>query len=156
MTTQVSTGFKSKILGPYSFASIFNGGHILVYDGVRPATADGGYAGAPLGFISRNGLPLGVGEPATLRFFQSGPYITQPYTDILAFTALRDGHATWFRLFGPTPDDNSTSYALPRIDGDVSLAAGTGELRMPSLDFLANDAVRPVSFFYSIPPIVGA
>lgn len=153
---KVSTGFKTKLLGPTSFTSMFEGGGIYVYSGARASSPDAAAPSLPIGVISKQGLawnPINIG--AGLQFVQNGPYIL---FDNAQAQLVPDASATatWWRLVAPF-DDGEPSYSQPRIDGDVGLmGASTGqELLLPVLDIVLGTSYPVTYFLYTIPPIIG-
>lgn len=156
MTIQVSTGFKSLILGPHSFTDIFNRGAILVFEGPRPAYADMALPSEPLGMVTRGGLPWA--PPATgagLLFEQSGPYVANPTFDPWVLTVARPGVATWARLVGPDPDPGFVDYDLPRIDFDVGDdAQANPDWLIPNATLEPGQTIRLSNFLYTIPPLI--
>jgi hypothetical protein len=155
MTAQVSNALKGILLSP--FPDTFNAGFIDVYAGTQPLTSDiGADPGDYLGTITYRGLPREWGTPAGLTFSQAGPYILKPYTDLWQLSVANSGTATWFRLVTANDDGTETSLTWPRLDGAIANVSGGGELILPSLSLTAGDVVSPLSFFVTIPPLLGA
>ena len=155
MALQVSTGFKSKILGPFSFESIFNGGCIEFRSGTQPATADDAETGLLLARVTLNGLPWVSGSPTNgLSFVRVGPYVTKNPADAWLFTTISSGVATWFRLKPSTYDGGERSFTAARIDGDVGTGAGA-VIRLFNNVLDAGETNSLDYFMYTIPPISG-
>lgn len=153
---QVSTGFKTLILGPYSFMDIFERGAIKVYAGFRPPTADGEEPAVSLGKITIGGNPWSPSASQYgLQFSQSGPYITKvPYHQWL-FTVERSGIPTWGRLVGEADDDGLVSYTMPRIDFSITAdPAEQTEMLLPQANVIVGQRVSVGSFLFTIPPVV--
>lgn len=142
----VSTGFKSAILGPKSFAQIMNGGTIQVFSGSRPSTADMP-APAALLLATFNRARYDGG----LLYQQAGPYMLIPTGDRWQLTPIRNGTATWFRVVTAT-DSNQTGYTDARIDGDVGVPLNPKEMVLQTASLVAGTVVSVDSFLFSIPP----
>lgn len=156
---QVSTGFKALILGPHAFADIFQRGAIKVFDGFRPATADGPEPVSPLGLITADGgqwsAPGDTGNG--LLFSLNGPYVYNRFGQRWLFNVTRSGIPLWGRLLASTADDGLLNYTAPRIDFSIS-ADPEDHSEMLLLDgtVQVGEHVPVVSFFYTLPPLVGA
>jgi hypothetical protein len=148
MSVQVSTGFKSRILGRDSFIDIFQGGVIALYSGARPPTADDGPA-----FNTLVGKVTGHGSGLGLWFIQAGAFIAKDPGQPWRFVAEFAREATWFRLM-TQDDDGSFSYTYPRIDGSVGVA-GEFDMILPNTSMDVGDSYVLQQFLYTIPPIVG-
>lgn len=154
MTVHVSTAFKERILGRESFEDIFNNGRILIYSGLRPATADMPPVGTLLAQITADGMPwVDWGHDGGLLFARSGPFAIKEPTQLWNMVGQADGTAVWFRLCGPEPDNGLLSYHLPRIDGNIG-TDGSFELVLADTA-ISNGSYYPIqSFVFTIPPIV--
>lgn len=155
MALQVSTGFKTRILGSESFADIFHLGAILLFEDDRPPTADGP-APAPVAVITQDGNAWAPPDTGFgLRFAQIGPYILKGGGGGWKLRASADTPGvTWARLVGPVADNGVVNYDLPRIDFDVGLVgASTAELLLPQLAFTMGEALTIGAFTYTFPPL---
>lgn len=153
---QVSTGFKTSILGPYSFEAIFNGGCIEIYSGGRPDRADDPAVGTLLGRFTRNGGLWTPGNTTNgLQWVRSGPSVFKPFEDIWAVNPAATGVATWFRIVTASPGDNVYSVTAPRIDGDISSAPLVAEMRLLNPVLTIGTVTTLDHFLYTIPPIDG-
>lgn len=142
----VSTGFKSAILGPQSFADIFNGGELRVFAGARPNSADKAQPSDPIGVVRRAGVNTG------LAYIQEGAYIVASPGDLWLLNGLQPGTAAWFRLVA-AGDDGTDSFAQPRIDGDIGTLAAPNDMTLASLTIAPNTAIPFSSFLFTIPPL---
>lgn len=153
----VSTGFKTSILGTNSFTSLFNGGGIYVYAGMRPSSPDSPPTSAPIGVVSNEGFAWNpLNTLYGLKFVQSGPYVLFDSAISAQLVPSQPATASWWRLVAPG-DDGSLSYSQARIDGDCGLSsAPTGqELLLPTLALVPGVSVPTGYFLYTIPPIIG-
>jgi hypothetical protein len=155
MTTQVSTGYKT--IDMLTWIAAFTGGHIRVFQGAQPASADMSESGSTLvGYITRFGIPFGIPGYA-LNFSPAGPAVVNPPFDTWALTPIANGEANWYRLCADPNDDGSTSYNYVRMDGLIGTDAddpNSIDLVLPSTTLAFGTVVAPLSFYYSIPPIV--
>ena len=153
----VSTKFKELILGPNSFASIFNGGRILLYTGARPANADAAAVSPPLAEITAGGVAWapGGGSAGGVQFEQSGQWILKNPAQPWKLHALASGVPTWFRLYGPADDPGSLSYSYPRVDGDVS-DLPSADMVLPNVSLTENAWLDVQQFLFTLLPIDGA
>lgn len=143
----VSTGFKSLLLGPQSFAQIFSGGELRLFAGVRPATANRAQGANLLGRVRRI-------DPvdSTLRFVLVDSYVIKVPSDLWQFVCETPGNVGWWRLVAPG-DTGGDSNTAARIDGDVGTAAAPNDLTLARTAFSANDTLPIDSFLYTIPPL---
>lgn len=157
MALQVSTGFKTGILGPNSWKDLFDGGAIALYSGPQPLIADDP---APdnatlLGYITLGGLPWASGTPANgLVWMQAGPQILKPDASSWVVSPVANGLATWFRILGRAYDPGTLSFDAPRIDGRVSALAGS-EMRLLNPVLEVGNAKALDYFLYTLPPLTG-
>lgn len=151
MALQLSVPVKASFLS--TFMPLFDGGVIRVFSGSKPASANDAETGTLLGYITRNGVPIGYGAYAGLKYQQSGPYIMNDVYMTFGITPIASGEASWFRIVGPNPDDGGASFSLPRIDGSVTAIGGGGQLQLPSTALEHGLTIIPISFLYAIPPL---
>lgn len=159
MALQVSNGFKSLILGPNSFESIFNGGVISVYTGTRPNFAEDPIPPlAPLlGRFTLNGLPWQNGLPTNgLIWVRDGSQVLKSPNALWQMTPVANGLATWFRITGPQFDDGDLNFDAPRIDGTISPESALGtDMRLLNPVIAVGQPVRLDYFLFTLPPITG-
>lgn len=161
MAVRTSTGFASRILGPESFATIFQGGSIEIRSGTQPASADEPATGTLLARITRDGLLWTAGSPTNgLEFVNAGRYASKNFSHSWRLKGIAAGTAGWFRLVGNAPDDGGTSTTLPRIDGAIGLLPAEGEtlvgdfqMLLPSLAITIGLERSIDQWYYAIPPI---
>lgn len=143
----VSTGFKSLLLGPQSFAQIFAGGELRLFAGGRPASANRAQGANLIGTVRRVD-PLNTG----LQFVLVDSYVIKPPQDVWQLLAQTNGTVAWWRLvaLGDTGTDSTTAA---RIDGDIGTAAAPSDMTLSLVNFNANQALPIDSFLYTIPPL---
>lgn len=137
--------------------ALFNGGHIRIFGGTPPDSCERSedQNGAQLlGFVTNHGLPVGA-NGAGLTLQASGPYLANPVVDSWLLTVIEPGVATWFRFVGPEADDGSDSYEFARLDGAIGNPGDAAEMIVPSTTLTIGAPFGPLSFFYTIPPIIG-
>ncbi len=160
MTLQVSTGFKTAILGPNSFADIFKYGAFQVYASPRPSAADAMPTTGPIATITNYGLPwspTGIGNGIVLA--QTGPYVGMSggqNWQLLPNATAGGRMASWWRLVAPG-DSGLPSISDPRIDGDIGVR-GVFDPRYPEIliddvALVPNTGIPITSFLYTIPPL---
>jgi hypothetical protein len=154
---QVSTGFKSRILGPASFESIFNGGCIEIRSGGRPEFADDAAGGVLLGRFTVNGAAWSTSNTTNgINWFRVDSFVYKPEDEVWAINPIATGLATWFRIVGPRTDSGGFSVTAPRIDGDISSVPQAAEMRLVNAVLQVGVLKTLDQFVYTIPPIPGA
>ena len=153
MTLRVSTKFKEQILGPVSFAAIFNMGKIEVYSGAQPANPDFAPTGTLLATVTNNGDTWVAGSSAGgLTFTQYGAFVAIGFGQNWRMKATVSGTAGWFRLVGSTTDPGQLSYSHPRLDGSIA-ATGSSQIILATTSLTAGDNIAVQQFTYTILPI---
>jgi len=140
MATLCSTKFRSLILGPSSFESIFDGGKIQVFSGAQPATADLPAAGTLLAEIT---------APGGLQFARFGQYATNKASQQWVMSGIADGLAGWARLQRAGDDGARIDFAIG--PGDDS--PGDYQLRLPALAITPVTSVIVSSWWFLLPPL---
>lgn len=156
MTVRTSTGFVSRILGPYAFDTVFHNGCIEVYEGPQPATADLAATGVLLARITRDGLAWTPGgSSGGLQFERSGRYAYKAYGHTWRLKGLATGTAGWWRLLPNAYDHGAADMALPRIDGAVRLAdsEADGSLTLNTLSITPATDISIDHWWYGMPPL---
>lgn len=146
MATLCSTGFRRLILGPASFESIFNGGHINVYSGAQPDAADAAATGTLLAQIDASG---------GLQFARNDNYAMNDPAQTWTLAGSTTGTAGWGRLVAPGPDTGA-STVLPRIDFAIGLDGGDpGDFQMllPTLAITPSSSIVVSSWWFLLPPL---
>lgn len=153
MTLKVSTRFKELILGANAFADIFDGGRILLYSGVQPASADLPPAGTLLAQITRNGDTwVAGGSAGGLSFEQFGALVGKPTGEAWRLVASGAGTPGWFRLVAGAADPGELSFSHARIDGSVGTSSAH-DLRLTAAALAAGQNLPVQQFLYTLPPI---
>jgi hypothetical protein len=149
MTIQLSTGLRSRLLGPEAFEDILAPCEIRIFTGPQPAGADMGQTGMRLGTVALRGA---VGTP--LELVRSGVVVAKPTPAVWLMTAMASGTAGWFRLCRLS-DAGVASSVAPRIDGSIT-RFGT----IPSGESVWDDTVITAGqtypmdlFLFTLPPL---
>lgn len=156
MAVNCSTGFRSRILGPSSFESIFNYGCIEIRTGPQPASADEAATGSLIGRITADGGAWVAGNTANgLRFVRNAHVARNDPSQNWILSGLDEGTPGWFRLVGNAADDGGFSVSLPRVDGAIGLAEATGEfqMRLPVSLITPSTTVVISSWWFLLPPL---
>lgn len=156
MSTICSTGFRTKILGTFTFESLFTGGAIEIYSGPQPENADMAPTGVLLARVTHDSRPWTPGAPANgLTFQRLGPGVTIGAGQPWGLLGLAAGTAGWCRLRSMT-DPGGTSVTHPRIDGVVGLRDDFGDfqLRFGSTAIVPDLTYPITSWWFLFPPIV--
>lgn len=150
----LSTGFRSRIIGPESFDSIFRYSVMRLYTGAQPASADAAVTGTLLAEVTRDGGAFTHGFATnSLEWVRTGIYALKNPAHTWTMTGIATGVAGWLRLSGNALDDGSPSLILPRLDCAVSLAGGGGEVILAPLTITVSEQRPFDGFWYAIPPI---
>lgn len=155
MSAICSTGFRTKILGTFTFESLFNGGAIDVYSGAPPASADAAPTGTLLARITRGGNPWTPGAPTNgLTFRRLGVGVAMPEDAPWGLLGLAAGTAGWCRLRSMT-DPGGASVTHPRIDGAIGLRDDFGDLQLRlGSTAIVPDLTYPItSWWFQLPPL---
>ena len=153
MTFAISTPLKSDMVA--LIPPRFNGGVIRVFGNTKPdypEQAENQHGGVLLGYITNGGLPpdyVGSG----LQIVQSLPYLVSSPFQSWVLTPTASGIAKWFRFVADQNDDGGVNYSKYRMDGSCG-ADNTFELVLPTTTLTFGQPVFPLSFFYTIPPII--
>lgn len=156
MAVNCSTGFRSRILGPSSFESIFNYGCIEVRTGAQPASADLPPTGTLVGRITVGGGAWSAGSNTNgLRFVRTGVSVQNDLAQAWRLAGVATGTAGWFRLRGNSPDGGDLSTTHCRVDGAIGLrdTVGDFQLYLPTLAMSASTAIAIPSWWFNFPPL---
>ena len=143
----VSTGFKTALFGPQSFAQIFAGGQIRIYDSVRPASANSAETAVPFAIVQAMD-----GSGPGLTFALTAGNVIKPPVAPWALVASAPGTAVWWRLVGAS-DNGDDSLTAPRIDGDIGTTAAPADMTLATTVFTPGNMLPIDSFLYTIPPL---
>ena len=157
MATQTSTGFEARLHAGESFASIFNGGAILIFSGPQPENADAAATGVLLAIVSDRGLVWAPGDDASgLRFASAGRYVVNDPEQSWVIRGVAVGVPGWCRLVGPVSDPGAASIEFPRIDGAVGPTDSQGDVQLRLLprlmDMKTDVAADILNWYFARPP----
>jgi hypothetical protein len=154
MATNMSTGFRARILGAESFDDILGGGCVKVFTGAQPASADAPEQGTLLGLVTLNGLPWTTADTTNgLHWLRTGTFMGIPSSAAWRLLGNAAGNAGWFRIVGPSADAGGTSATAPRIDGSIGVTATPGDMTWGSVAVLASNSYAITSLFFVLPPL---
>lgn len=128
MTIKLSSGLRTAMVGFYGLSSMMLGGHIRIYSGAQPETADHPITGTLLGWVSQNGVtPIPFQEDGGLQLTQGHVDGSLVKEGVWVLTGAANGTPGWWRFQWGGEDDGGVTTYLPRIDGAVgdSLFLGT-------------------------------
>ena len=118
MTIRLSSGLRDAVISNYGLGAMLIGGHIQVYAGPQPTSADLPPTGTLLARVTTNGWPAhGAGGlqltlgPNAGELVGVGDWVLQ---------GVASGTPGWWRFVGAAADDGTPSTFLARLDGDAS------------------------------------
>lgn len=154
MTTKMSSGLRSRLLGVESFSGILGGGCIKVFTGTQPASADQPEQGTLLGLITVDGHPWSDADTSYgTRWDRLNTFMGIPVSDAWRLAAVASGTAGWFRIVGGSPDGGAASQTAPRIDGSIGTTAAPGDMIWGDLDLVAGKSYPITDVFFVLPPL---
>lgn len=119
MTVRLSSALRDALMGEYGLAFMMAGGHIQVYSGDPPASADMPPPGVLLARITTGGKPVGTTGSGLVLTMGAIPG-EAVNKDEWVLTGLASGAPGWWRFVWADADAGAQSMALPRIDGAAS------------------------------------
>jgi hypothetical protein len=104
----------------YGLSTMMAYGHIKLFTGLQPTTADNPPTGTLLGIVCADGITPEVGSTAGGLQMQLGatPGALDNFGDWV-LKATTNGTVGWWRFVWALHDDAETSLYYPRIDGSV-------------------------------------
>lgn len=127
MTIRLSSGLRTAVVTNYGLGSVLQYGHIRIYSGAQPPTADAPPSGTLLAVVSADGITPVPGLTTGGLELEGNGY---PGELVKAGNWIIDGVASgtpgWWRFVGNAYDNNSYSVTLPRMDGGVGLSLMLG------------------------------
>lgn len=144
MTIRLSSGLRDAVITNYGLGAMLFGGHIQVYSGPQPDSADMAPSGALLALVTQDGSPAATTGGLKLTY---GPKAGELINDgAWVLEGVASGTPGWWRFVGPHPDDGAHSAYFARLDGAVNDSVQD----MPAL--IADMTVLPVGgFLLSLP-----
>jgi len=118
--------------------TVFTDPVLELRDGTRPADADTADIGS---------LLCTVALPAT-GYFAAAAALVKAKAGTWTGTVAASGTPTWFRIMNGT-DDGGASTTLPRIDGDVGMDGGNGDISFAETSLAYDDTVNIDTFTIS-------
>jgi len=128
------------MIGNYGLGLMMQYGHIRIFSGMQPATADFAQAGTLLARVTQDGIaPVPGVEAGGLQFtmgYEPGEIM---HDGDWVMTGIASGTPGWWRFVWNGEDDGGDSLFLPRIDGAV------GESLRGAPSSVASGATYPVT-----------
>lgn len=142
MTIRMSSGLCHAIITDYGVGRMMYGGHIAIYSGSQPASADLPAPGTLLARITQDGAapPTQLGDAGGLHL-QVGGIGELVNEGDWVMTCTATGTPGWWRFYAAGTDQNDESEAAYRIDG----AVGESLPELPAT--LTGGATIPVASF---------
>lgn len=137
-----STGLRDALINS-GILTAFDNGFLDIYSGTIPADADATEGAGTL-------LASVVLPASALAAAASGGAIVKDSGAWTESSANASGTAAWFRLYASAHTTGASTTAV-RMDGDVSLSGGGGDLILTTLTVTAADVVTVDSFTFSLP-----
>lgn len=143
MTIRLSSGLRDAVVTNYGLGAMLFGGHLQIYSGEQPASADMAPSGTLLALVTQDGKPTTAGG-LKLTY---GPKVGELINDgAWVLKGVASGAPGWWRFVGAHPDDGTQSAYFARLDG----AVGDSVQDMPAL--IADTTVLPIGgFLLSLP-----
>ncbi|ABM32299.1 hypothetical protein QRO11_15330 [Paracidovorax citrulli] len=148
MTIRLSSGLRRAIVTNYGLGSMLQYGHIRIYSGSQPRTADEAPPGVLLAIVSADGVTPVPGTPTGGLGVAGGD---DPGALVKAgnwvIRGVANGIPGWWRFVGGAERDPDTfSDYFPRMDGAV------GESLLLGMDSITTDTNRAVALFNLVLP----
>lgn len=137
-----STGFRNALIDG-GILTAFDNGFLDIYSGTIPASADATEGAGTL--LASVVLPASAFAAAAA----SGA-IAKDAGAWTESSANAGGTAAWFRLYASAHTTGASTTAV-RIDGDVTLSGGGGDLILTTLTIVLADEITIDTFSLSIP-----
>ena len=123
MTLRLSSPLRDAVVSNYGLGAMMTGGHIQVYSGTQPDTADMPPTGTLLAFITQDGLPIALpGESddsgLMMQLGTNAGELTNAGSWVLVGKA--SGEPGWWRFVGEPVDTGAAATTECRIDGAVT------------------------------------
>lgn len=127
MTIRLSSGLRDAVISNWGLGAAMSGGHIQIYTGTQPASADQPPTGTLLARITQDGVPApGAGGLKMQLGTNAGDLAN---LGAWVMRGLADGAPGWWRFVAEPADAGQITTELCRIDG----AVGESVQGMPSL-----------------------
>jgi hypothetical protein len=140
MAVRISTGLRNHILDVDDVETPFASGSLKIFTGAQPADADQAETGTLIADITLPATPFGAAASGVMA--KSGTW-----EDTSADNA---GDMGWGR-FMESGDGGGLSTVQKRIDFNITITAGGGELTFPSITVGAGDPVTIDTFTITMP-----
>ncbi|MDO5691115.1 MAG: hypothetical protein Q4G70_01365 [Pseudomonadota bacterium] len=145
---RLSSALRAALATDYGVARMLQLGHIRVFSGEQPASADDADQGEHLASITQDGNDVYPGLTAGGLVLVPGPVAGAcQNSGNWVLKVHRSGVAGWWRFYWNSYDGGRATDYTPRVDGTI----GEG-LVLPQPMLTANQSEPIDSFFFFIPP----
>lgn len=141
MAIRLSSGLRTSMVLDYGLERMMRFGHIRIYTGPQPQSADNPPLGTYIARVSADGLtPVTGQQTGGLRLQQGGIAGSLDMLGDWTLVGIASGTAGWWRFVWNSPDDHSESQEYPRIDGLVGESLLLDETSItPSTNITVNE-----------------
>ena len=141
MAIRLSSGLRTSMVTEFGLERMMRFGHIKIYTGTQPQSADDPATGVYIGKVTTDGATPAVGQLVGGLQLQQGDVAgSLSHLGNWVLTGVSTGTAGWWRFVWNSGDDNSTSLEYPRIDGLVGESLLLDETTItPSTNILVNE-----------------
>ncbi|MDH5857805.1 hypothetical protein [Lampropedia aestuarii] len=142
MTNRLSSGLRHSMVSNYGLGSMLNFGHIRIYSGTQPDSADLPPTGVLLAVVSAGGIdPVPGTQTGGLEVDVGSEYGQLVNVGNWVLKGKANGVPGWWRFVWSAPDNDSESQYYPRLDGAV------GESLILGVDAITIGMELPVNRF---------
>lgn len=148
MAIRVSSWLRTAMMTNYGMERMMRYGHIRVFTGKQPESADMAETGDLIGIISTDGkIPSTTGADAGLMMEPGERPGMLVNRDGWMLRGVGDGHAGWWRFVAYAPlDEGGVASSLSRIDGSV------GESLVLPDNYITTSTLEPIDGFFMYLP----
>lgn len=120
MAIRLSSGLRTSMVLEHGLERMMRFGHIRIYTGQQPQSADNAPSGTFIARVSADGLvPVTGQQTGGLRLQQGSVSGSLDKLGNWQLRGVANGAAGWWRFVWNATDDHTESSTYPRIDGSV-------------------------------------
>lgn len=134
-----------------SLADIFNGGVLVIFTGVQPASADNAETGAIMATVTKGGVAhnTSTGENGLLFQYEPGDgKVSKKAGQVWSGTVAQTGTMGWARLYSR---EHTTGSSTSAIRMDMSVGSSGADLKVPDPSMTAGQPFN-IDQFYMFQP----